>query len=80
MLDDDQAIDMHRLLGLLALKDQRAVVPLRQLASRLSAIADELEKSAENPFQAPSGMSDRVKMQIHRPDGTTTTTDTGGSQ
>ncbi len=80
MVTDPIALDMHRLLGLLALRDPRAVAPLRELAARLLTIADDMERATENPFQTPSGMGDRVKMQVNRPDGTTTTTDTGGSQ
>lgn len=72
-------LDLTRLVGQIALRDPAAAPQVRALGMRLLSIAEALEAESQDPFKTPSGMTDRVKMRVQRPDGTETTTDTGAS-
>jgi len=80
MPEDD--LDLPRIIGLIVTGDPGAAPKLRELAGGLLALAKQLEAGMiggedENPYIAPSGMTDRVKIKVNRADGTTTETDTG---
>lgn len=79
--EDGDDLDLPRIIGLIVTGDPGAAPTLRELAGKLIALAERLEAAActieKNPYSVPSGMTDRVRMRVNRPDGTTTETDTG---
>jgi len=61
--------DIRETMLMVARRDPRAVPALRELASRINAIADQLE-SAHNGTESTGGIGDVVRMKLVGPDGT----------
>ena len=61
--------DIRKVLTLVALGDPSAAGMVRQLASKLLALADRLEAGVQNPTMSPGGMGDHVRMNVVGPDG-----------
>ena len=72
--------DIRRILSLIVADDPAAADEVDALADRLRALAATLRSRHESPWIAPSGMSDRVKINVVGPDGSIRqSTDTGSN-
>ena len=70
--------NLRRILSMVLSNDPEAHREVRNLAVRLNALADQLEARSKqtDPWKAPGGMGDRVKISVTTPAGIVTTKDT----